>query len=607
MTITLRTLIFPGLVMLLAATELHADTIYVSGSQNSSDAIEEFTQTGVSSVFTFSNLSSPQGIIFDSAGNLCVANETNNTIEKFTFSAVGSVFATSGLSDPVGLAFDHSGNLYATNFLGNSVITKITPAGVSSTFATSSSGLNVPYGLAVDGAGNLYAANYMGNTITKFTNGVGSVFAHTGLSNPTGMAFDSAGNLYVANSGSDTLEKFTATGVGTVFATGLHNPTGLAFDSTGNLYVANNSSESSAENGFPDSIVKITSAGVVSIFSTETQAPHFIAISPINIDLTKIISLTGNLAFGPVVVNDGGILHFTIHNTGNTAMTITSTTYPSGFSGNYFGTISAGGSQDVTVLFSPTALISYGGNVTVNSDASSGTNTIPISGQGGSLPVFTSATTATFTAGRAGSFKLSASGVPAPTFSALIGLPDWATLDATTGVITGTPPDTSGAPFSPLFIATNGVGSANQSVTINVLPAPVPVTFGDWQMNKGLSGPNGGMASIPWNDGVPNLLKYLYDINPTASMSAADRSALPAVGTLISGGVKYLTLTYRENPTVTDIGISVEISSDLKTWARSGSDPVQTDTDQATGDPIMQAQVPLTEGTQFIRLNVTGS
>jgi DNA-binding beta-propeller fold protein YncE len=57
------------------------------------------------------------------------------------------------------MVFDHTGNLYVTEFLGNSVITKITPAGVSSQFADSSVGLNVPYGLAVDSAGNLYASN----------------------------------------------------------------------------------------------------------------------------------------------------------------------------------------------------------------------------------------------------------------------------------------------------------------------------------------------------------------------------------------------------------------------------------------------------------------
>ena len=42
---------------------------------------------------------------------------------------------------PIGLAFDTAGNLYVAN-AGNNTITKVTPAGVTSTFV--SSGLNDP-------------------------------------------------------------------------------------------------------------------------------------------------------------------------------------------------------------------------------------------------------------------------------------------------------------------------------------------------------------------------------------------------------------------------------------------------------------------------------
>jgi pimeloyl-ACP methyl ester carboxylesterase len=97
---------------------------------------------------------------------------------------------------------------------------------------------------------------------------------------------------------------------------------------------------------------------------------------------TRIISLSGNLAFGSVAVGSSPQSILTIYNTGNSTMTMSSISYPNGFSGSWSGTIAANGSQPVTVTFSPTAATSYGGTVTVNSDATSGGNTIAASGTG---------------------------------------------------------------------------------------------------------------------------------------------------------------------------------------------------------------------------------
>ena len=87
---------------------------------------------------------------------------------------------------------------------------------------------------------------------------------------------------------------------------------------------------------------------------------------------TKIVGLSGNLAFGNVAVNSSVQSTLTIANTGNATLTISSISYPSGFSGNWPGTIAPGGSQPVTVTFSPTSAINYGGTVTVNSDETTG-------------------------------------------------------------------------------------------------------------------------------------------------------------------------------------------------------------------------------------------
>jgi len=98
--------------------------------------------------------------------------------------------------------------------------------------------------------------------------------------------------------------------------------------------------------------------------------------------VTRIIGLSGDLAFGPVTVGATATRPLTISNTGTSTLTVTGITYPPGFSGVWSGTIAAGGSQVVTVTFAPTAVTTYTGTVSVASDKTSGTNTTAASGAG---------------------------------------------------------------------------------------------------------------------------------------------------------------------------------------------------------------------------------
>ncbi len=115
-----------------------------------------------------------------------------------------------------------------------------------------------------------------------------------------------------------------------------------------------------------------------------------------------------------------------------------------------------------------------------------------------------------------------------------------------------------------------------------------------------------GSAAVPQSDGVSNLLKYAFNIDPARPMTAADRAALPTPGTATINGTRYLTLTYRHYTLLTGTSINVQTSPDLMTWTTvtnptvlsSGSDPV-------TGDPTTQVGVPFTGSREFIRLSVT--
>jgi|GEM_PF-2346317 len=98
---------------------------------------------------------------------------------------------------------------------------------------------------------------------------------------------------------------------------------------------------------------------------------------------TRIISLSGDLAFGNVIVGQGPQRTMTVSNTGNSTLSVSSISCPSGFSASPQSfTVGAGGSRDVTITFSPAAAQSYGGTITVNSDKTSGTNTRSCSGTG---------------------------------------------------------------------------------------------------------------------------------------------------------------------------------------------------------------------------------
>ena len=100
---------------------------------------------------------------------------------------------------------------------------------------------------------------------------------------------------------------------------------------------------------------------------------------------TRIANVSGTLAFGDVPVGSSRDLTMTIANPGTATLTVTGLTVSGGLvsitSASWLsGTIAAGGSQVVTIRFSPTASGAFSGTVTVNGDQTSGTNSIAISG-----------------------------------------------------------------------------------------------------------------------------------------------------------------------------------------------------------------------------------
>jgi len=245
---------------------------------------------GANSAIQFNN---PEGIAEDNAGNIYVADASNNTVRKLTpvgtnwvSSTIAGLAGSPGSADginssarfagPIGVTVDNAHNLYVADF-PNKHIRKLTLAGsnwVSSTIAELAGSFRSPSGVTADRSGNLYVAdpnnytisklspvgsNWLSSTIAGLAGNSGSTDGTNSAARfnwPYGVAVDRNGNVYVTDQGNHTVRKLTPAGESWVSSTiaGLAGtsgsadgtnsdarfdlPQGLAVDDDGNVYVA---------------------------------------------------------------------------------------------------------------------------------------------------------------------------------------------------------------------------------------------------------------------------------------------------------------------------------------------------------------------------------
>ncbi len=265
-------------------------------------------------------LNHPQGIAVDANGGVYISDTQNARVRKITNGTINTVAGsgTAGLGGdggaatsaqlniPAGLAVDGAGNLYIADF-SNNRIRKVTSGGTITTLAgnglagytgdggaAANAQLTTPVALATDAGGNVYIAD-KGNNAVRVVNssGIISTVAGNGLAgysgdggpavsamvgNPTGVAVDASGNLYISD-GSVRVRKVyssgfinTIAGNGTrgysgdggvgVFAS-MNDPAGITLASNGNLYIADSGNSAVRElllGGFQIKIAAVANA-----------------------------------------------------------------------------------------------------------------------------------------------------------------------------------------------------------------------------------------------------------------------------------------------------------------------------------------------------------
>jgi hypothetical protein len=257
---------------------------------------------------TQNGLNFPWYLAQDSAGKLYVADGGANRVLQFVppfsnhknasvvigqpdFVSSDPATTQSGLSFPAGVAVDRAGNLFVAERSNNRVLEFVPPlingmmastvigqpSFTSSVPATTQSGLRFPAGIALDRAGNLFVADQSNNRVLKFeppflagmkasavigqpgfTSRTAAV-TQSGLSGPLAVAVDAAGDLFVADAGNNRVLEFKppfgvvgksasvvlgqsvfTSKASATTATGLVFPAGIGLDGAGNLYVSDN-------------------------------------------------------------------------------------------------------------------------------------------------------------------------------------------------------------------------------------------------------------------------------------------------------------------------------------------------------------------------------
>jgi uncharacterized protein (TIGR03437 family) len=293
-------------------------------------------------------LSQPEGLALDGAGNLYIADPDSHRVRRVTPGGIITTVAGIGhagfrgdagpaaqarLNAPYGVAADAQGNIYIADTY-NHRIRRVTPAGeirtIAGTGAKGSSGdsglasaasLATPRNVALDAAGNLYISEFDGHRVRRISpDGIIATVAGTGvagfnadgiataaqISSPAGLAADPAGAIYITDVANARVRRLRDGMLITVYgplrtANGSRYPAapaGVACDRWGNVFVAER------ETGM---VLRLMPSGDV----VPVAAPNGLLWSPrdVTADATGLLYVSGDRRVRKLVPN-GGLINF---------------------------------------------------------------------------------------------------------------------------------------------------------------------------------------------------------------------------------------------------------------------------------------------------------
>jgi hypothetical protein len=116
-----------------------------------------------------------------------------------------------------------------------------------------------------------------------------------------------------------------------------------------------------------------------------------------------------------------------------------------------------------------------------------------------------------------------------------------------------------------------------ESTLLEVLPGS-GTAYDSWALAAGLSGADSARNATPQNDGIANILKFAFNLNPNAPdvrqlvPGAGDSAGLPCGVVSSPPGEQALVVEYIRRKASSNPGIiyTVQFSSDLQTWTAVG-------------------------------------